>query len=664
VLSIKSRWLGFVVLALAAAHVSGSAGACGPHFPNSVIVEGDGFVTSAPAASFRALVERIDVPKPEFAANSDSRCVLSDRTVDAGQRELLVRLTELEVPAGLREDILFSHIDFRKALEPVEDGERREGPLPKLHPQMPKEFSNYLLGAALYHVENLTVARAMWTYVLALPESERRYRSVWAAYMIGRSFVDGDPKQAAKWFGKTRALARAGFHDRLGLASASYGWAARAALNQGRIAQALELYLTQYACGDDETALESLRIAAAQALDGTDEQLRDVVRSDIARQIVNAEVLAWHSAYLEWGHAGQESMTRWLEAVEAAAPLTVRDADRLAWAAYRIGADDMAARWLAKADPSSTVGRWIRAKLLLREGKIDEAAEHLAMVVQSFEAGGDDVTFVWPSLAESQGTTDKVLGELAALRLSQGEAAQALDVLLRTENHWVDAAYIAELVLSPDELMAYIERMSPDGKHAASVRSLCCRRLMRLERFDDALKTAMGEQRAWVQAFVDDLRFGRDGSHSAVERAAALWSAAQLLREHGMEMRGTEFAPDFAIWGGAYEWMDMRSIRLSNDGPLTKPTVEERLRLKQRTDVVPFRRFHYRYVAADMAWDAAALMPDESEETATVLCTAGSWIKIADPDWADRFYQALIRRCGRTKLGRQAVQLKWFPKLE
>jgi len=58
------------------------------------------------------------------------------------------------------------------------------------------------------------------------------------------------------------------------------------------------------------------------------------------------------------------------------------------------------------------------------------------------------------------------------------------------------------------------------------------------------------------------------------------------------------------------------------------------------------------------------LMPDNSEETARVLCIAGSWMKGKDPNEADRFYKELVIRCPKTKLGQEAEKLRWFPKVE
>jgi hypothetical protein len=77
--------------------------------------------------------------------------------------------------------------------------------------------------------------------------------------------------------------------------------------------------------------------------------------------------------------------------------------------------------------------------------------------------------------------------------------------------------------------------------------------------------------------------------------------------------------------------------------------------------VDPDRRFHYRWRAAALAWEAAQLMPNNTDETARALCTAGTWLKDRDPEGADQFYKALVRRCRKTAMGQQADVLRWFP---
>ena len=72
------------------------------------------------------------------------------------------------------------------------------------------------------------------------------------------------------------------------------------------------------------------------------------------------------------------------------------------------------------------------------------------------------------------------------------------------------------------------------------------------------------------------------------------------------------------------------------------------------------RSHYYIYLAADLGWQAAALLPDNEEQTAQMLNTAGSWLKAKDDDAADRFYQAIERRCSRTELGKEAIKRRWF----
>ena len=78
----------------------------------------------------------------------------------------------------------------------------------------------------------------------------------------------------------------------------------------------------------------------------------------------------------------------------------------------------------------------------------------------------------------------------------------------------------------------------------------------------------------------------------------------------------------------------------------------------------PEARFHYRYQAAFLALEAAKLLPDNSDETARILCTAGSWLKNRDPQTADLFYKTLVRRCRKTALGAEADRKRWFPQID
>jgi len=56
-------------------------------------------------------------------------------------------------------------------------------------------------------------------------------------------------------------------------------------------------------------------------------------------------------------------------------------------------------------------------------------------------------------------------------------------------------------------------------------------------------------------------------------------------------------------------------------------------------------------------------MPDQSDQTALALTSGGNWIKNHDPKGANRFYKALVQRCGKTSLGKQAAVKHWLPDL-
>jgi hypothetical protein len=140
-----------------------------------------------------------------------------------------------------------------------------------------------------------------------------------------------------------------------------------------------------------------------------------------------------------------------------------------------------------------------------------------------------------------------------------------------------------------------------------------------------------------------------------------------------MALIGTAVDPDWHMLGnGSYEMPPIhasRGIGRTNDLPewvtargfdVTAPHNGERARVSQSSPA-PETRFHYRYLAAELAWQAAQLLPDDSDATANVLCEAGSWLKLRDPKAADRFYKALVRRCRHTELGDEADRRRWFP---
>jgi len=99
-----------------------------------------------------------------------------------------------------------------------------------------------------------------------------------------------------------------------------------------------------------------------------------------------------------------------------------------------------------------------------------------------------------------------------------------------------------------------------------------------------------------------------------------LFAAATLARQNGMEMMGTEAAPDYFSNDGAF---DFGIGQQKLDGPYI--TDDERKRF-EASAAIPDQRYHYRYVAVDEVSRAADLLPPRSQAFAAVLCTATGWM--------------------------------------
>lgn len=353
-----------------------------------------------------------------------------------------------------------------------------------------EEFALYQRGAEAYHAAHYEQAQAAWKALLALPEANRRYRSVWASYMLGRSEIaamgDGRPMAVARsYFQKTRELAAQGFHDPQGLAAASYGWEAYTWKGRnpqpGSREKAIELYLRQLATGDNG-AFASIKSvirqryfsehdddpdpANPQAQAGpSPEDWAAAANSSLLRQVITRWHLAMgadvHYAYYDDGEAGRDNhpAAKWLALLEQAGPeAKAEEADRLGWLAYRNGAYDQAQRWLKLVAAESRLSLWLTAKLALRAGDIAKAdaalatAQALFTAPERLELSGNEMRVPLPKAAA---TADR-----AVVLLGEAKFPEALTEFLNA-GCWQDAAYVAERVLTLQELQAYVAKNYP-----------------------------------------------------------------------------------------------------------------------------------------------------------------------------------------------------------
>jgi hypothetical protein len=199
------------------------------------------------------------------------------------------------------------------------------------------------------------------------------------------------------------------------------------------------------------------------------------------------------------------------------------------------------------------------------------------------------------------------------------------------------------------------------------------RRLVREDRYNEAAKYLKPPYDKILAEYVKALDAGANEKLPKRERAQAWFKAAWLARYDGMEIMGTEGAPDGFSEGGDFEIPDLAKQQQtgfyeSADGTdqktpkhpiVLKPSKEELQRLS-KTKISPDLRFHYRVIAGALAVHAADLLEDNSEELADVLNTAGLWVKDRDEKIGDRYYQILKARAPKTKIGQLVLAKHWF----
>ncbi|HVU16887.1 MAG TPA: hypothetical protein VHD32_08175 [Candidatus Didemnitutus sp.] len=655
--------------------------ACGPDFPNCYLTESVDELARLPTLSFAAELSRALPPIPPIARHSPP-------DIGAESSELV----------EVRSALLAAGLTPEKASREIACYSRQTPPS-----ALPAEFQLYARGAARWHEGNKEDALLDWRELLALPPAQRRHRTTWALYMTARVLMDTDDRAATEKFEKVRSAVRDGFTDTEGLAAASLGWEARIKLRCGDIATALSLYFRQFAEGDP-TAEASLQLVLARVFGPDDEadpvgaaELKKIASDAVLRNVVTAWFSARGGPHAPWSAHAAIHFQRWIAALPDDRSLYPAEADRWAWAAYQNGLWEDAARFARRAPADAPASEWVRAMLELRNGNTAGAADHLARAARAFPTDHGFTSSLFekePAMLE-YGPEDSPAGQLAGIRgalaLQREQYAEALRLFL-DEGHWSDAAYIAEQVLSLKELTDFVQREAPamtaksaePSDPAASERSvrqqlrhLLARRLVRHGDFKQAREFFPDDVLGFFDHYVAALTQGERTDVPPRSRAGALWEAAQILREHGLEIQGTELEPDYNIWGGSFEWPDVRALRVGTSHYEFLYETEDSPRGRSRPFGVseaetnrvwrvswPSRRYHYRQRAAEIALLATTLLPDNDPLTATILNTAGNWLAARYPDDAEIYYKTLVFRCPKTELGRKAAERHWLVKVD
>ena len=662
----KSSWT-VLLLALGI----GGALACGPNFPWQLLDDRSQTLEQPVSLSFSAEALRL-VPAPQDGlrvveqgdpawrdrSNVEAEAVVAERQ-EVGTEELLAKLKAArEAPDG------------KAALEAGAG--------------LPPAMVEYIAGAIEFRADRFEAAKERFEAIDRLPPEQRALRSVAAAYMQGRVQQRiGDMKAARTAFQATRERALAGAPDPLGLAVASLGEEARIDLVEARLVEPPPAWSVSASKDDDAEAAKqvahAVRLYGEQAARGSmlgllslrqvaellvaDALLERAVADPLVRRLVVAYVVA-RDGEAPWENNGPQAPVaeQVIDAVLAQPDLpTGDDLDRLAVAAYQGARYEVAAKLVAAT--TRPLGLWVRAKLALRQGDRTAAVRDWMAALAGVESAGTSL--------DTQAAT-RMRGELAVVRLAQGEYRDSLQLLYPVAGtYWGDVAYVAERVLTVDELKSFVdslpaaapakppredeERSSMVANPRESLRALLARRLTREGRVSEAIayfpsspRTPGPDQTTPDRPIVEDARDYLAATEAArpaawpwqnISRAEAVFQVAMLARKRGMELMGTEGPPDSAALDGMYEsgvgQSDPIGTPESAYGDATMKAEARAREEKNRTRLGPDEaarfaasapkpevRFHYRVVATDQALAAADLLPQRSQAYAATLCWA------------------------------------------
>lgn len=598
---------------------------------------------------------------------------------------------------------------------PTHAGEPLTLPVRPIGEGFPADVADYVEAARLHASGNTAEARTLWKSILERPPAERKLRAVWAAWMLAKT--SPNITECVDWYVRVETEAALGGTDVLGLRVAAKAW--RAPLIENPV-ESIHLSYDALVAGKKNADLD-LRRATQKLLASADPDLLAAAAADpLVRHLVNLDLHAsFDGPRQEEANADQLAPIPlpWLSALEAHAPKPLDDGNRVAWALYSAGRYDEARRWLALSIQSDALGIWLQAKFDLRDGNLDAANQHLieALRIQSQADDWHPVNhyneFRW--YADPRELQDlnqsRLLADAGIVSLAREDYLPALESL-RKGGYREDAAYLAEEVISTDGLIKHVRKVAPHWTGAAEagqedegpldpytcltrgasysssgigvdnqLRYLLARRLAREHRLKEAREFMPPGLLPILDHYIALDRARKSDAFSGQARAAVIWRQALIHRHLGAELFSTDGAPD----GGATDWnfpgTEFSTLRTQQGGwshewdrtpefgPPEKPadhaipriTLDEISRIR-RYQVQPMQRFHYRYAAADLAWEAAKALPANHPLLPRLYNTAGQWLAPNDPSAADRFYQALVRRCANTPEGRTAEARHWF----
>lgn len=636
-------------LLLSCMTLAGSALACGPDFP--MMLSSDRAQTFAvlPEPVFLVEVQALASAVPDLSAVlakpgavvfEDSYDYQNDRWISATEQAEQQLLTK----------------DQAKLVQQMRQSSTVQQAL-SVGEALPAELGLYTAAAVAFAQQDYQQAIELFRQVLALPLEQQQQRRSWALYSLGRALLQQNvtehSAEVSALYSQLQQEVAAGLSDPLQLAVASLGEQAKLAKQQGDWAGAIGLYAAQSRWSESGRA--SLLWLSKELAAMPDPQLIALVQTPAVAALLSRYLMTQFSAlsYLQ-----PEQLERLLALMNQLPDIQLKNATPLATVAYQQGQFALATQLLPHLDQSPQAW-WLQAKMALKAWDTAKAAEFYAKASKAFapeslQAGtlpAQQDPYAKPSVKELQEQHYcRVQAENGILQLSRGDYLQAISLLAAAgSEYWQDTAYIAERVLTLDELKSFVAQhpvtVVPEksewhyfGDTAVEVllHHLTARRLMRAGQYQQAQAYFVDPELKQLAKRYQDYAEEAASSWTNNAKAEALFGQAKLAREHGLELLGFELAPDYQVFYGQFE-----PYEFDTKAP-TLPLAELQ-RVKSSASIYN-NRFHYRQLAAELSAEAAQLVPQNSQAFAATLCHSTKWLLLRQPELAQGYYQQYLQQ--------------------
>lgn len=576
-----------------------------------------------------------------------------------------------EMPEAEQKKLVAAYLDFCRKFK------ERKVTAKKDFPVIPAELEEF----RLYHLgrEELDAPAKKpfsWDKLLSLPPARRHFKTTWVLYLKGNLDKANIHARAAE----VRKAVDAGFADTPGFGWGSWKQEMKYGTDPVKVIRAT---VAAQRNAMDQDMVEFLRYynpkftSSENMLSRLNEQeYRQILADPICREfavIYEQEIkkILTHGIIYKY-----------------------QCVDILAFRAWNSGHIEEAESFISMQQKPTLLSLYVESEIARYYGHMDLAARKLRQWLKMAEkvtpesnqmlirrgSQGASSHFTIPEDWKSE--IYGVLGYTMVLKRDFMEAARFFYESGQGES---DLPYIAERFLSLEQLIEFTESISKDAgikdKEAVKpymakmMKHLTARRAFREGKFDIAKKYMPEKYKGYLDQYLNFLAAGRDEKRDRNERGIALYNAAKILRYKGMELCGTETGPDNFRYNGNYANINIRlswtckSCRYDrylgswefcqqhNKFDEWKPGFNA---VRNYLTVPAYQRWHYRYLAADLALEAGNIAQDP-ELLGLINLFGGEIFQLRSPREADIFYKRLVNQSRKTKLGKKADDYRWFP---